>query len=136
MKQFFFSAFVAVFLSACSGDYNASTGQNNSIIGTWKLEASSLNDQDFTLSNCQLQNTVEFIENGRVEFTYYLESNNCHFDAVETGSWIKNSNDVKITWNESDARIKVYFLDITGLSESTLKWKTTITGEEELKELI
>lgn len=134
MKQFFLVAFAATALISCSGDDSSSPVQNNSIIGTWKLEASSLNDQNFTLSNCQLQNTVEFTENGRVEFTYYLGSNSCHVDAVETGNWIKNNNNIKITWDESDTGAEVYSLNVTELSGNTLKWKTNISGEGELKE--
>ena len=134
MKQLFLSAFVAVTLLSCSGDDNESTTQNNSILGTWQLEASSLNDQNFTLSNCQLQNTVKFTENGRVEFTYYLGNSTCHVDAVETGSWSKNNNNIKITWDDSDSGAEVYSLDVTELSGNTLKWKTNISGEGLLRE--
>jgi len=134
MKQLFLSAFVVVTLLSCSGDDNESTTQNNSILGTWQLEAGSLNDQNFTLSNCQLQNTVKFTENGRVEFTYYLGSISCHVDAVETGSWSKNNNNIKSTWDDSDSGAEVYSLDVTELSENNLKWKTNISGEGEFKE--
>ncbi|ALM48947.1 hypothetical protein AMR72_08630 [Flavobacterium psychrophilum] len=134
MKQFFLTAFAAVTLLACSGDDSVSPVQNDSILGAWRLQASSLNNQDFTLSNCQQKNTVKFTDNGRVEFTYYLGSSACTVDAVEKGDWTKDGNNVTISWDDSDAGKETYYLTVTDLSATSLKWSTNISGEGNLKE--
>lgn len=137
MKYFFFSALTVFTLISCSDNDSSNTNtSDNSLLGTWQLSETSLNDESFTLSACEKQNTIQFTDAGRVTFVYYLGSNssNCNTDAVETGDWVKQGNNITITWDESDAGLEVYRLNVTELSGNTLKWKTTITGEGELKE--
>lgn len=137
MKHFFFSALIAFTLISCSDNDSSNTNTgDNSLVGTRQLSETSLNDEDFTLSACEQLNTVQFTDAGLAIFTYNLASNssNCHIDAIETGDYTKAGNNITITWDESDEGHEVYHLTVTELSGSTLKWKTTITGEGELKE--
>ncbi|WP_330442274.1 lipocalin family protein [Flavobacterium sp. C4GT6] len=137
MKNLFFLASIAFLaLSSCSGDDNNSTTPQTSLTGTWQLQETSLNNEAFELSPCQLQNTIEFTDTGRVTFRYYYGNNteSCQTDAIETGDYIKNGNTVTITWDESDEGMEVYQLTVTELSDTNLKWQTNITGEGQLKE--
>lgn len=137
MKQLFFSALLAITLIGCSDDDNNTTdNSNSSVIGIWQLHERSLNDNAFNLTACQKENTVEFTPDGRVEFAYSTGSNssNCQTDAIETGEWVKNGNEVSITWDDSDEGLEVYHVTITKLSDSNLKWKSIVTGEGLLEE--
>ena len=137
MKQLLFTALFAFTIIGCSDDDNStSNNTNSSVIGIWQLEERSLNDNNFNLTACQKKSTVEFTPDGRVEFIYSTGNNssNCQTDAVESGDWVKNGNDISITWDESDEGLEVYHLTVTELSEDNLKWKSTIAGEGTLKE--
>lgn len=138
MKHLFLSALIAFFaLVSCSGDDNNQSISEASLIGVWQLESTSLNEQDFNLSPCQLQNTVEFTHAGRVTFKYYYGSNsdNCQTDAAESGDYVKEGNTVIITWDDSDEGLEVCQLTVTELSDAMLGWQTDIAGEGQLKEI-
>jgi hypothetical protein len=136
MKHLFYSALIAFTLLSCSDDDNSNTNSSQSIVGTWQLETTSLNDEAFDLSPCELNNTVQFTNAGRVTFSYYYgnNANSCQTDAVDTGDWVKEGDNLTITWDDADTGLETYHLTITELSGSTLKWKTTIAGEGVLKE--
>lgn len=136
MKHLFYSALIAFTLLSCSDNDSSNTTDSQSIVGAWQLETTSLDNEVFDLTPCELHNTVNFTDAGRVTFSYYYgnNDNDCHTDAVESGNYVKNGNSVTITWDESDEGLEVYHLSINELSDSTLKWHADPSEEGILRE--
>ncbi len=110
--------------SSCSGDDdNNDNGTDPSLIGTWTVTESKLNGNTVTS-----QQTVEFTSN-RAKFIY-------SGGVTENGDYVKSGNTLTITWDEADPELETYVLDITELTDTTLKWETVISGEGTLKETL
>ena len=111
-------------LSSCSSnDDNDDSGTDASLVGTWIVTESKLNENDVTS-----QQSVEFTSN-RATFTY-------SGGVSENGDYVKSGNTLTITWDESDPGLESYVLNMTELTDSTLKWETVISGEGTLKETL
>ncbi len=127
--------FFASIMLACSSDDDNNTSTDGNIVGTWKLEAQFLNGEDRNINDCQKNENVKFESNGTVSYTYYTYfSTNCNIDVIETGTWVKNGNDLTITWDDADAGLAIYNLNILELSNTTLRWSTSLGSEGTLEE--
>lgn len=76
---------------------------------------------------------VKFTADNRTEFVYEGFGNNGE-DITEYGDWSKNGSTLTITWDDADPGFENYILNITELTESSLKWETEISGEGTLTE--
>ncbi len=123
-------AIVSATLLACSSDddNNSENNQEVALIGTWIKQTSLLNGNQVTS-----QDIVEFTSDNRTIFTYKSSGAN-GADVLETGKWSKDNNNLIITWDDADQGSEVYKLEITELTETTLKWNTIISGEGTLVE--
>lgn len=66
-----------IFTSCSSDDDNSSNNQGN-IIGEWQLNKVTHSDGEVSLSNCQKQQTLTFLENGDI-INYYVDNEPCNF---------------------------------------------------------
>lgn len=121
---------VLLLITSCSSSDDNNNSEETSIIGTWTGVSSTFNGND---SGVPDSNIVKFTSNNKTEFIYEGFGSN-GADVTETGSWIKNGNTLTITWNEADAGLETYVLTITQLTNSSLTWKTVISGEGTLVE--
>ncbi|MDH7444693.1 lipocalin family protein [Aquimarina sp. 2201CG14-23] len=117
-------------LIACSSDddNNLENNQGVELTGIWIKQSSLLNGNQVTS-----QDIVEFTSDNKTIFTYKSSGAN-GADVLETGKWSKNNNDLTVTWDDADPGSEVYELEITELTETTLKWSTVISGEGTLVE--
>lgn len=121
--------FVAT-LSSCSSDDSKELLKEPSITGTWKGIASTLNGEDLGVPDNGL---VIFTADNKVEFIYENFGANGE-DISETGVWSKSGDRLTITWDDADAELKTYELEILELNEASLIWETEIEGEGILQE--
>jgi len=127
--------FFASLMLACSSDDENNSGTDANLVGTWSLEAQFLNGEDRNINECQMNENVKFEPNGTASYTYYTHFlANCNIDVIETGSWVKNGNNLTITWDDADAGLVVYNLNILELSNTTLRWSTSLGSEGTLEE--
>lgn len=117
-------------LSSCSNDDNNDNATEASIIGTWNGVSSTFNGENTGIPDNSI---VKFTSDNKTEFIYEGFGNSGE-DITETGSWTLNGNTLTITWTDSDPGLETYILTINELTETSLKWETTITGEGILKE--
>jgi len=118
------------FSSCSSDDDNNDSGTDASIIGTWYGTASTFNGENYGVPD---NNIVKFTSDNRTEFVYEGFGNNGQ-DISEFGDWSKNGNTLTINWDDADAGNETYILQITELTENSLKWSTAISGEGTLTE--
>jgi len=121
---------LAIFTSCSSDDDNNDGGTDGNLIGTWIGVSSTFNGEN---SGVPDNNIVKFTSDNRTEFIYEGFGNNGQ-DISEFGDWSKSGNTLTITWNDADPGLENYVLTITELTENSLKWETTISGEGTLKE--
>lgn len=117
-------------LSSCSNDDNNDNATEASIIGSWNGVSSTFNGENTGIPDNSI---VKFTSDNKTEFIYEGFGNSGE-DITETGSWTLNGNTLTITWTDSDPGLETYILTINELTETSLKWETTITGEGILKE--
>jgi len=128
--------FLATTMLACSSDDDNNTASNSEgdLVGTWYLESQSLNGDDLEVNDCQMNENVKFESNGDITYTYYTYfSADCNIDAIERGNWVKNGNDLTISWDEADAGLETMNIDILELSDSTLRWRENLGSEGTLE---
>lgn len=130
MKFTYKILFVFLIIMSCSSNDDATTSEEATIIGTWTGVSSTLNGDDRGVPSNSI---VMFTVNNRTEFIYEGYGNNGE-DVSEKGKWKMSDNKLTITWDEADAGSGTYILNITELSNSTLTWKTPISGEGSLIE--
>lgn len=115
-------------LWSCSDDDTSATDEL--LVGTWIGESSTWNGNDTGTPD---SNIIIFMANHRTEFIYEGFGTNGQ-DISEMGSWTKSGNTLTITWDEADAGLGTYVLQIEELTASRLKWITDIQGEGTLRE--
>ncbi|WP_431135093.1 lipocalin family protein [Psychroserpens mesophilus] len=120
------------FISCSSDDDNSNSNNstNASLIGTWNGTASTFNSQNAGIPD---NNIVKFTSDNRTEFIYEGFGNNGE-DISEFGDWSKNGNTLTIIWDDADSDNETYILQISELTENSLKWETEISGEGTLTE--
>ena len=119
------------FVSACSSDDDNNNNESDStLVGTWIGVSSTFNGQN---SGVPDNSIVKFTADNRTEFVYEGFGNNGE-DITEYGDWSKNGSTLTITWEDADPGFENYILNITELTESSLKWETEISGEGTLTE--
>lgn len=116
-------------LTSCSND-DDNNGSDASITGTWYGTSSSFNGQNSGIPD---NNIVKFTSNNRTEFIYESFGINGE-DISEFGDWTKNGNTLTINWDDADSGNETYILQITELTENSLKWTTVVSGEGTLTE--
>lgn len=116
-------------LTSCSND-DDNNGSDASITGTWYGISSSFNGQNSGIPD---NNIVKFTSNNRTEFIYEGFGINGE-DISEFGDWTKNGNTLTINWDGADSGNETYILQITELTENSLKWTTEVSGEGTLTE--
>ena len=84
-------------LSNCSDDDNNSeTNETDLIIGKWKLTERIEDGTELTITNCELDNFIEFLSDGTISDTYYEPNPSIMNECVEfvdnSGSWNKISD--------------------------------------------
>lgn len=121
---------ILTFTSCSSDDDNNDNGTDASIIGTWNGISSTFNGNN---SGVPDNNIVKFTSDNRTEFIYEGFGNNGQ-DISEFGDWSKNGNTLTISWDDADPGNETYILQITELTENSLKWSTEISGEGTLTE--
>ena len=95
-------------LSNCSDDDNNSeTNETDLIIGKWKLTERIENGTELTITNCELDNFIEFLSDGTISDTYYEPNPSIMNECVEfvdnSGSWNKISDsNYNIVLDEGD----------------------------------
>jgi len=130
MKKYLLGAFVFLILVSCSSDDSTDNANNSLLIGTWTGVSSVFNGNNIGVPD---SNTVKFTSNNRVEFIYGGFGINGE-NISEFGSWAKNETTLTITWDDSEAGLEAYVLEVNELTESILKWTTNISGEGTLVE--
>lgn len=122
---------ILTFTNCSSDDDNNNSGTDASIIGTWIGTSSTYNGNN---SGVPDNNIVKFTSDNRTEFIYEGFGNNGE-DISELGDWSKNGNTLSIFWDDADAGNKTYILQITELTENSLKWSTEISNEGTFTEI-
>ncbi|MBZ9788203.1 hypothetical protein LB456_12105 [Psychroflexus sp. CAK57W] len=123
-----FIVILGVTFISCSSDDRDENRNNNNLIGTWYGVSTNGN-----ISRVPDNNIVKFTSDNRVQFIYEGFGIDGE-DISEFGNWNKSELTLTITWDESDSGLENYVLEILELNESTLRWKTEITGEGVLTE--
>jgi hypothetical protein len=121
---------ILTFASCSSDDDNNDSGTDAYIIGTWNGTSSTFNGNN---SGVPDNNIVKFTSDNRTEFVYERFGNNGE-DISEFGDWSKNGNTLTINWDDADVGNETYILQITELTENSLKWSTEISAEGTLTE--
>jgi len=104
-----------IILTGCSSDDDSSNSFNESkLIGIWHSVPNAIDDL-----------TIEFTSNHRAYFTYH-EFN----DLTDGGDWQLTDNRLKIYWDDADEGNEIYNLEILELTDSTLKWRVNIDGDD------
>jgi hypothetical protein len=129
MKFTYKILFVFIIMS-CSSNDDATTAKEATIIGTWTGASSTLNGEDRGIPSNSI---VKFTADNRTEFIYEGYGNNGE-DISEYGKWKKSDSKLTITWDEADAGLGTYILNITELSSTSLTWQSAISGEGSLIE--
>jgi len=115
---------LGITILSCTSDDENNNGNNSNLLGTWYGISSTLNGVN---SGTPDSNILKFTSDNRVEFIYENFGNG-NEDISEFGDWLENGNTLTIAWDDSDAGLENYDLEILELNESTLKWQTEITG--------
>ena len=71
---------ILCFLSCSSDDDNSSVNKNT-LINTWQLRNTTIGNESIQLTDCELQQTLTFKEDGMVE-NYYVDSSPCKFSTL------------------------------------------------------
>ncbi|AUP80321.1 lipocalin-like domain-containing protein [Flavivirga eckloniae] len=121
---------LGITILSCSSDDENNNGNNSTLIGTWYGISSTFNGNNSGIPD---NNILKFTSNNRVEFIYEGFGNNGE-NVSEFGDWTENGNTLTIVWDDSDPGLENYVLEILELNDSTLKWRTEITGEGTLIE--
>lgn len=121
-KNFLFGLLLALFIfTACSSDDdNTSQTGESGLLGVWHSVPNAIDDL-----------TLEFTSNNRVHFTYHEFD-----DLIESGDWELNGNNLKIYWDEADEGNEIYYLEILELTDTNLKWKVNIDGDDYIESYV
>ncbi|SDS38739.1 Lipocalin-like domain-containing protein [Formosa sp. Hel1_31_208] len=121
---------LGITILSCSSDDENSSGNDSDLIGTWYGVSSTFNGNNSGIPDNSI---LKFTTDNRVEFIYEGFGNNGE-DISEFGDWLENGNTLTITFDEADAGLENYVLEILELNDTTLKWRTEIVGEGTLIE--
>jgi hypothetical protein len=121
---------LGITILSCSSDDENSNEKNSDLIGTWYGISSTFNGNNEGIPDNSI---LKFTTDNRVEFIYEGFGNNGE-NISELGDWTENRTTLIIVWDDSDIGLENYVLEILELNDSTLKWKTEITGQGTLIE--
>lgn len=115
---------ITLSFNSCDSDDDSSS--QDPIVGTWNLNQSFENDEEYELDNCDKEGALTFNSNGTYSsISYYTDSDDtCSVDYESTGTWENNENGVyTFIDDESDAEQTLtitfsgntfYYTDIDG----------------------
>ena len=97
MKNFILLLCVSVFvLTSCSSDDDSNSSQNQ-IIGTWTYFQSFEDGVEIVLTDCEKQETQEFLSNGDFTISFYDDfDGSCEEFFVLSGTWSNSGSNTYI----------------------------------------
>lgn len=118
-----------ILFSSCSSDDN-SGDSSASIIGKWKLTAESYGGVAQDLTDCEMEQTMEFFTNGTAK-NYYVDNSPCNFSTI-TIDYSKLDNQLTFSVDGEGIGGDTYVLNSTieTLNDSTLRYKFISDNEE------
>lgn len=87
MKKLFVFFLGLTLITSCSNDDDATTPDEDPIIGTWVLVDSTILNPD----NCEQESTITFTADNNANGTFYVDLTDCSAE-TSTGTWENNGN--------------------------------------------
>lgn len=129
MKFLLLILFGTMILS-CSSDDNGNNDNEITIIGKWKLVSGSSESGDYNLSQCLLQNTIEFNSGLSAEENNYSDDTGDCLNSISNFTYETNGNEIIFHHTNEDtsatftvtATTFTYTINGTNNTFDTLNW--------------
>lgn len=97
--KFIFVFLIFAGLASCSSDDEGNSDgpdETDRIIGEWQIQQILVDGEEFPLTDCELQSTLEFMANGNVTTTdFYVDSDTEECDSeAYTEQWENRGNNI------------------------------------------